>query len=182
MNLSKWPGDKNHIAYENSGGLQNPVIYNIKKIIHPQSTKIQMNENSTQFIRKSHKTLCFRYQYLYPRVWAQCLSHVRLFVTPRTVAHQVPLFMGFSRQEYWSGLPFPPPGDLPEPGIEPTSPVSPVLGDRFLTTGPQQKSSLSISVPISIYLSIYKENYNLIEPYLKLQKKEEAKYIFFPAK
>ena len=134
MNLSKWPGDKNHIAYENSGGLQNPVIYNIKKIIHPQSTKIQMNENSTQFIRKSHKTLCFRYQYLYPRVWAQCLSHVRLFVTPRTVAHQVPLFMGFSRQEYWSGLPFPPPGDLPEPGVELTSPVSLTLqAGRFFT-------------------------------------------------
>ena len=45
-------------------------------------------------------------------------SHVQLFVTPWTVAHQAPLSMGFSRQEYWSGLPFPPPGDLPHPGIE----------------------------------------------------------------
>ena len=44
-----------------------------------------------------------------------------------TLAHQAPLSMGFSRQEYWSGLPFPPPGDLPNPGIEPTSPVSPAL-------------------------------------------------------
>ena len=44
-----------------------------------------------------------------------------LFVTPRTIAHQAPLSMGFSRQEYWSGLPFPPPGDLPNPGIEPRS-------------------------------------------------------------
>ena len=50
------------------------------------------------------------------------LSRVRLFVTPWTVAHRAPLSMGFSRQEYWSGLPFPSPGDLPEPGIEPRSP------------------------------------------------------------
>ena len=46
-----------------------------------------------------------------------------LFATPWTVARQAPLSMGFSRQEYWSGLPFPPPGDLPNPGIEPTSPA-----------------------------------------------------------
>ena len=44
-------------------------------------------------------------------------------VTPWTVAHQAPLSMGFSRQEYWSGLPFPSPGDLPDPGIEPGSPA-----------------------------------------------------------
>ena len=49
-------------------------------------------------------------------------SGVRLFDTPWTVAHQAPLSMGFSRQEYWSGLPFPSPGDLPDPGIEPGSP------------------------------------------------------------
>ena len=51
------------------------------------------------------------------------LSHVRLFVTPWTIAHQVPPSMGFSRQEYWSGLSFPSPGDLPDPGIEPRSPT-----------------------------------------------------------
>ena len=50
---------------------------------------------------------------------AQLLSHVQLFMTPWTVAHQAPLSMGFSRQEYWSGLPFPSPGDLPDPGIKP---------------------------------------------------------------
>ena len=48
-------------------------------------------------------------------------SHVQLFVTPWTVVHQAPLSMGFSRQEYWSGLPCSPPGDLPDPGIEPVS-------------------------------------------------------------
>ena len=51
------------------------------------------------------------------------LSHVRLFVTPWTVAYQAPLSMGFSRQGYWSGLPFPSPGDLPDPGIKPRSPA-----------------------------------------------------------
>ena len=51
------------------------------------------------------------------------LSHVRLFVTAWTAARQAALSMGFSRQEYWSGLPCPPPGDLPDPGIEPASPA-----------------------------------------------------------
>ena len=52
------------------------------------------------------------------------LSHVRLFATPWTVAHEAPLSVGFSRQEYGSGLPLPPPGDLSNPGTEPTSPAS----------------------------------------------------------
>ena len=50
------------------------------------------------------------------------LSHVRLFAIPWTVAYQAPPSTGFSRQEYWTGLPFPSPGDLPNPGIEPGSP------------------------------------------------------------
>ena len=52
-------------------------------------------------------------------------SRVQLFATPWTVASQAPLSMGFPRQEFWSGLPFPPPEDLPGPGIEPVSPMSP---------------------------------------------------------
>ena len=55
------------------------------------------------------------------------LSHVRLFVTPWTVACQTPLSILYSRQEYWSGLPYLPPGDLPKPGIEILCPVSPAL-------------------------------------------------------
>ena len=58
-------------------------------------------------------------------------SHVQLFVTLLAVACQAPLSMGFSRQEYWSGLPFPPPGDLSDPGIEPESPALQV-GDSDL--------------------------------------------------
>ena len=63
-----------------------------------------------------------------------CFSHVRLFVTLWTVAHQAPLSMGFCRQEYWSGLLCPSPGDLPDPGIEPESLMSPALAGGFFTT------------------------------------------------
>ena len=59
------------------------------------------------------------------------LSRVRLFVTPWTVAYQTLPSMGFSRQEYWSGVPFPSPGDLPNPGIEPGSPA--LQADSLLT-------------------------------------------------
>ena len=65
--------------------------------------------------------------------WLWVLSHVRLFASPWTVAHQLPLSMEFSMQEYWSGLPFPIAGDLPDPGIKPVSLASPALAGRFLT-------------------------------------------------
>ena len=61
-------------------------------------------------------------------------SCVQLFATPWTVACQAHLSMGFSRQEYWSGLPCPPPGDLPDPGIKPMSLTSPALAGGFFTT------------------------------------------------
>ena len=57
------------------------------------------------------------------KVKVKSLSRVQLFVTPWTTACQAPLSMGFFRQEYWSGLPFSSPGDLPDPGTEPTSPA-----------------------------------------------------------
>ena len=67
------------------------------------------------------------------------LSRVRLFVTPWMVAYQAPQSMEFSRQEYWSGLPFPSPGDLPNPGIEPRSPA---LQTDALPSEPLGKSQL----------------------------------------
>ena len=70
----------------------------------------------------------------------QMPSCVQFFVTPWTVAHQVPLSMGYSRQEYWSGLPFPPPGDLPDPGMELVSLASPALGSRFFTANATRES------------------------------------------
>ena len=63
---------------------------------------------------------------------AKLLSRVQLFVTPWTVTRQAPQSMGFSRQEYWSGQPCPPPGDLPEP-------TSPALAGGFFTTEPPGK-------------------------------------------
>ena len=67
------------------------------------------------------------------------LSCVRLFATPWTVAYQAAPSMGFSRQEYWSGLPFPSPGDLPDPGIEPRSPA---LEADALTSEPRGKPTV----------------------------------------
>ena len=68
------------------------------------------------------------------KVKVKSLSRVRLFATPWTVAYQAPQSMGFSRQEYWSGLPFPSPGDLLDPGIEPRSP--PLQADALTSEPP----------------------------------------------
>ena len=95
----------------------------------------------------SHQGLLFENQifflfYILSLLLLLLLSHfslVRLCVTPEMAAHQAPLFMGFFRQEYWSELPFPPPGDLPNPGTEPTSPVSPALASGFFTNEPTGK-------------------------------------------
>jgi len=65
---------------------------------------------------------------------AKSLQSCLTLLTLWTRACQAPLSMGFSRQEYWSGLPCPPPGDLPNPGLEPTSLKSPALAGRFFTT------------------------------------------------
>ena len=72
----------------------------------------------------------------YQKVKVKSLSHVRLFATLWTVAHQAPPSMGFSRQEYWSGVPFLSPGDLPDPGIKPRSPA---LQAGALTSEPPGK-------------------------------------------
>ena len=67
--------------------------------------------------------VCLSLEALRNIVIVKLLSRVQLFVTPWTVAYQAPPSMGFSKQVYWSGLPFPSPGDLPNPGIEPRSPA-----------------------------------------------------------
>ena len=80
------------------------------------------------------------------------------FATPWTVAHQALLSMGFSRQEYWSGLPFPSSGDLPSPGIEPASPA---LANRFFTTEPLGKPNTIYTVTINQLLHIIGINFTL---------------------
>ena len=74
------------------------------------------------------------------------LSHVQLFAIPWTVVYQASLSMGFSRQEYWSGLPFPSPGDLPDPGIEPGSPALQADAEGNLVT---IKEPLPVPLPPS---------------------------------
>ena len=71
-------------------------------------------------------------------------SHVRLFMTMWTIALQAPLLMGFSRQEYWSGLPCPPPGHLPDPGMEHVPLISPALAGEFFTTKPPGTKSIHL--------------------------------------
>ena len=90
---------------------------------------------------------CFVKDECFSQFWLSCacmLSCVRLFVTPWTVAHQAPLSTGFPRQEYWSGLPFPSPEDLPDPGIEPTSLESPALAGGFFTTSATWDTTVAV--------------------------------------
>ena len=78
-----------------------------------------------------------------------CFSRAQLFATLWAVAHQASLFMGFSRQEYWSGLPCIPPGALPNPGIEPVSLMSPALAGRLFTTSTAWEAPMSLLYPVS---------------------------------
>ena len=88
-----------------------------------------------QIWKHSHTHTCI---FLHPSVKVKSVSCVQLLATLQTVAHQAPPSMGFSRQEYWSGLPFPSPGDLPDPGIEPSSPA--LQADSLLSEPPGNPS------------------------------------------
>ena len=99
--------------------------------------------------------------------WVCVLSHVWLFVTLWTVAWQAPLSMEFSRQEYWSTLPFPAPEDLRDPGIKPVSLVSPALAGRFFTTEPPGKPGNHVTL-ILIHLPRMKRSFHW-KPFKTLQ-------------
>ena len=107
---------KNRLTLLFGGNASGNMKFNPLLIYHPENPRTLKNiaKGSLPVVWTSN-----------PKAWAivQSLSPVCLFVTPWTVAHQVPLSMGFPRQGYWSGLPFPSPGALPGPGIEPTSPA-----------------------------------------------------------
>ena len=87
-------------------------------------------------------------------IHACVLSHVQLFAIPWTVAHQAPLSMGSPSQEYCSGMPFPPPGDLPDSEIEPAPPVSCALAGGFFTSEPPGKSIWHTAVLI-VFIMLY---------------------------
>ena len=94
-----------------------------------------MRVTNSNFIRHTVSIITVNNEYLScVCVLLTCFSHVRLSVTPWTVAHQAALPMGFSRQEYWSGLPCPSPGNLPDPGIKPLSQAFPALTSGIFTT------------------------------------------------
>ena len=84
--------------------------------------------------------------YVHLDVCCSVVSHAQLFATPWTVAHQAPLSMGFSRQECWSGLPFPPPGDLPNAGIELAFPASLALQTDSLLLNHQRSSTFGLFI------------------------------------
>ena len=90
---------------------------------------IQLNISWTGTLLQAHCTMPDSTKFV-----LRCFSHIGFFVIPWTVACQAPLSMGFPRSEYWSGSPFPPPGDLPNPGFELLTPVAPALAGRFFTT------------------------------------------------
>ena len=84
---------------------------------------------------------------------AKLLQSCLTLCNPWTVARQAPLSMGFSRQGYWSGLPRPPPGDLPDPGIEPKSPGSPALAGGYFTSSPPGKPKVRVSVSYELEIA-----------------------------
>ena len=96
-------------------------------------------------------TLCI---FVYTYTCACMISHIWLFI-PWTVAHQAPLSMELSRQEYWSGLPFPSPGDFSDPGIEVMSLASPALAGGFLTTEPPGKLTYTCNSSLFVYMFLY---------------------------
>ena len=105
------------------------------------------------------------------------LSHsVCPFVTLGIIAHQAPLSMDFSKQQYWSGLPFPSPGDLPDPGIEP---VSPALAGRFFTTALPGKPKRMHKVCNSMYGNVTMKMGRRGKNGLKRGTKNFLKLIFF---
>ena len=104
-----------------------------------------------------HDSLWYKLHFYYSSgARPQLLSHVTLFVTPWTVVCQAPLSMAFSRQEYWSGLPFPAPGDIPDPGIKHSSALSPDLAGGFFITVPPGKPIAVVGGQCLLSLSMAK--------------------------
>ena len=135
---------------------------NNKVLLYSMRNYIQypmINHNGKQFKDKRMymciiESLCYM-----KKVKVKSLSRVRLFATPWTVAYQAPLSMGFSRQQYWRELPFPSPGDLPKPGIEPGSPA---LQTDTLLSEPPRKSIIYMYV--YIYTYTYTHSFKIFFP------------------
>ena len=104
----------------------------MKEILTYDATWENLKDMILSEISRSQKNKYHTIPLMRVKMWL--LNPVRLFETSWIVAHQAPLSMGFSRHEYWSGLPFPPPRDLLNPGMDPEFLASPSLADEFFTT------------------------------------------------
>ena len=134
------------------------------------------------FITKMCLTLCDPVDYSLPVYTSllcvlSCFSHVRLSVTSWTVARQAALSMGFSRQEYWSGLPFPSPGDLPDPGIEPGTPA--LQADSLLSELPGKQICIEY-LPNDSFSSNYLKIFLNILPKAPGNSKDQLDLSCFP--
>ena len=107
------------------------------------------------------------------------LSHVQLSATPQTVAHQVPLSMGFSRPEYWSGLPCPPQGDLPNPGIQPRPPT--LQADSLSSEPPGKPKNTGVG-SLSLLQECRRPRFNPCVRKIPLRGKWQPTPVFLPGK
>ena len=125
---------------------------------HFSCVQFLVSDDMTVYLRNTAhklKEIYHNYWVLYIQNRFNC---VQFFATPWTVACWAPLSLGFSRQRYWSGLPFPHPGDLPDPGIEPVSLMSPVLSGGFFNTSTIWKALLGLRQTILVQVTKYKIN------------------------
>ena len=115
------------------------------------------------YVDPQNKPMAYRQEnHRLMQVWKrQSLSRVQLFAIPWIVAHHTPLSAGFPRQEYWSELPFPSPGDLPDPGIKPRSPA---LAGRFFTTEPPGKPTKYEKMGFSSLFQIFFHSITEMKP------------------
>ena len=129
------------------------ISYSWRHVLIPWGWCIYINHLEFFFMQNLFYAFTYSFQQVCVCVCGVCvwvcvcmcpLSCIQFFVTPWSVAGQAPLSMGFPRQEYWSGLPFPTPGELSNPGIKPASPASPTVAGRFFTSEPSGKSHVSV--------------------------------------
>ena len=118
--------------------------------------------------------------FCYTSTLGACVQSYPALCDPVTVARQAPLSMGLSRQEYWSGLPFPPPRDLPDPGIKPTSPVSPALHTGSLPLS-HQESNIKIGTKEKFHqgeMVTKRESVSMLRKMRKFHRISNLKKIF----
>ena len=141
-----------------------------------QSTRYLLQNITILNNKTLEKYFVFHTYKMQEKVKVKSLSRVQLFTTPWTVVYQASQFMGFSRQEYWSGLPLPSPGDLPDPGIEPWSPT---LQADTLPSEPQGKPEISIWYKDHIFSGALQSTRYLLQNITILNNKTLEKYFVF---